>query len=314
MELETILTRAVAEKATDIHLQSGRPPYIRVGAELQPLALPHIQTADLQAWSKETGPGEAWSFSWKEGIRCRGQRSESRHGPHWALRVLYPLSSLPQEENPVLIQRLGTLLQGLVLVCGATGSGKTTTIWRVLEYINQHRACHIVTLEDPVEYVLEGKKALFTQREVGGHVDSFEEGVRQALRQDPDIMLIGEIRDKHTLQNAITAAETGVLVFSTLHSPSVAGAVSRMVGMFAAGEQEEIRQRLAAVLASVVAQQCFRDKNRMHIVRELLWRTPAAAQVIRSGKEFHLTDVMQTGGEYGMETMAQALKRYRSGI
>jgi twitching motility protein PilT len=183
-------------------------------------------------------------------------------------------------------------------------------LWRIIDYLNEKRKCHIITLEDPIEYILTGHEALITQRELGPHFPTFQDGVKQALRQDPDVLLIGEMRDGVTMEAALTAAETGHLVFSTLHTRSAAQAVTRLVGAFPAARQEELRTRLAMVLQAVLSQRRFCDDRGIHIAREVLLRTPAVAQLIRTGREHQLETIIQTGAALGMRTMEQALAAY----
>lgn len=223
------------------------------------------------------------------------------------------LADLPEDQDQLLLTRLGTLSSGLVLVSGPTGSGKTTALWRILHSINERRRCHIVTLEDPIEYVERGDKALITQRELGRHFPSFQEGIRQALRQDPDVILIGEMRDRETMDAALTAAETGHLVFSTLHTPSAVHTVSRIASTYGSDGQEEVRHRLSMVLQAVLSQRLVACGETLGVAREILVRTPAVSQLIRSGKEHQLPTVMQTGAALGMRTMDQALIRLAKG-
>ena len=194
---------------------------------------------------------------------------------------------------------------GLILAVGPTGSGKTTTLWRMLSHVNECGARHIITLEDPIEYVVSGRRSLVTQREKGQHFNDFSQGVRDALRQDPDIILVGEMRDKNTMEAALTAAETGHLVFSTLHTRTAAQTVTRLISM-GEGQESSLRYRLSSVLCAVLAQRRINTKKGVRICREILVATPAVVQLIRSGKEHQLETIMQTGGADGMRTMAQA--------
>lgn len=203
-------------------------------------------------------------------------------------------------------QRLACCPDGLILICGPTGCGKTTALWRMIQYLNDQKKYHIITLEDPIEIVLGEGHSLITQRELHCHFTSFSQAVCQALRQDPDVILIGEMRDQETMDAALTAAETGHLVFSTLHTRSAAQAITRFVGAYPGSRQEEIRYRLSQVLQAVLAQQkvCSRQKTR--IVREVLLQTPAVSQLIRTGREHQLPSLMQMGAALGMRTMEQA--------
>ena len=316
MDIAAVLAAAVESKASDIHLQEGRYPLMRLGSDLVPWGNYCVCGEAISAWLQSLGqsfdgqPYVSKAFSWDGRIRIRLHASREQAGIHVVARILYPLDTLPSDEDEVLLQRLGGLDDGLVLVCGPTGSGKTTALWRILCWANVNRRCHIITLEDPVEYVVPGKMALISQREYGIHFQSFAEGVREALRQDPDILLVGELRDRETMDAALTAAETGHLVFATLHTRSAAQAVSRMAGAYSGMEQEELRCRLAMVLQGILAQRRHDGADGTYIAREILLYTPAVAQLIRSGKEHQLATVMQTGAAMGMRTMEQALRRH----
>lgn len=313
MKFTALMEQAIRQQAADLHLQTGRPPLLRLASGLCPVPGNPLDEGDvhqvLQAvgWTGEAGGDGA--FSWQDSLRCRIHVCREYAGLHVTIRFLYPLASLPPDGDEPLLQRLSTLTSGLVLVCGPTGSGKTTALWRILQAVNERRPCHIVTLEDPIEYVEKGKAALITQRELGTHFPSFAEGVRQALRQDPDVILIGEMRDRAAMDAALTAAETGHFVLSTLHTPSAAQAISRLAGAYSGDAQQEVRCRLAMVLQAILAQRRRERRGQVDIVREVLLRTPAVVQLIRSGKEYQLPTVMQTGAAVGMRTMEQALRR-----
>lgn len=316
MNIRELLERGVQEKAADLHLQEGRPPLLRQERGLAELDLPILQKKDIQHLLTQVGwlNGENtvdYAFSWGDKFRCRLHVCQEYAGLHAVIRFLYPLSMLPPDDDAYFLARLSTLRDGLVLFCGPTGSGKTTALWRILQLINQTRACHIITLEDPIEYVEKGEKSLITQRELGEHFTGFAEGIRQSLREDPDVILVGEMRDRETMDAALTAAETGALVLATLHSRSASQAVSRIVGAYHGEEQSEIRSRLALVLQAVLAQRRVYQQGKLRIAREIMVQTPAVAQLIRSGKEHQLDTVIQTGGALGMRTMDQSLREIR---
>lgn len=317
MNVAAVLQAAAEARASDIHMQEGRRPLLRIGMDLVPWSHQRIGGEDIAGWLQSLGlclndkPYVSASFPWNECIRCRLHASREYAGVHVVVRMLYPLDELPADGDEALLQQLGALGDGLVLVCGPTGSGKTTTLWRILCWANANRRCHIITLEDPIEYVVPGALALISQREYAAHFQSFAEGVREALRQDPDILLIGEMRDRETMDAALTAAETGHLVFATLHTRSAAQAVSRLAGAYDGTEQEEMRCRLALVLQGILAQRRCSGKEGPYIAREILLHTPAVAQLIRSGREHQLTTVMQTGAAAGMRTMEQAVQQHR---
>lgn len=316
MNIRELLERGVQEKAADLHLQEGRSPLLRQERGLAELDLPILQKKDIQYLLTQVGwpSGENtvdYAFSWGDEFRCRLHVCQEYAGLHAVIRFLYPLSMLPPDDDAYFLARLSTLRDGLVLFCGPTGSGKTTALWRILQLINQTRACHIITLEDPIEYIEKGEKSLITQRELGEHFTGFAEGIRQSLREDPDVILVGEMRDRETMDAALTAAETGALVLATLHSRSASQAVSRLVGAYHGEEQSEIRSRLALVLQAVLAQRRVYQQGKLRIAREIMVQTPAVAQLIRSGKEHQLDTVIQTGGALGMRTMEQSLREIR---
>lgn len=316
MSWQDVFTAAVSGNASDIHLQEGRRPMLRQAGVLREWGKTVLHEAVIRQWLGETGWQEpvhmssSIGFSYEQ-LRCRLQVSREFAGLHAVIRILYPLDVLAADADAGLLQQLAGLSSGLVLVCGPTGSGKTTTLWRILQYVNRMRASHIVTLEDPIEYVIPGQTALISQRELDVHFPSFAVGIKEALRQDPDILLIGEMRDRETMDAAITAAETGHLVFSSLHTSTASQAVRRLAGAYPGAEQEEIRCRLALVLQGILAQQPYYQDGKMHIIREIVLQTPAVAQLIRSGKEHQLATVMQTHAAMGMRTMEQAWQRYR---
>lgn len=312
MKIAHILQQAIALRATDLHLQEGRPPMWRLQQALVPCRGELVQRIDIMEWPQELGytyvEGTVISaaFSCPHGVRCRLHVSSEWAGLHGALRLLYPLETLPPDRDQALLEQLAMLRDGLVLVTGPTGCGKTTTLWQMLQAANRQRPCHILTLEDPIEYVIPSEQALLSLREYGTHFSSFADGVKQALRQDPDILLVGEMRDVETMDAALTAAETGHLVFSTLHTRSTAQAVTRLIGAFGAGRQEEIRQRLSFVLQAILAQERVYADGKLRIHREILIATPAVCQLIRSGKDHQLQSVLQTSSHVGMRTMEQA--------
>jgi twitching motility protein PilT len=209
---------------------------------------------------------------------------------------------------PAALRRLAELRDGLVLVTGPTGSGKSTTLAALLQQISHDRCCHIITVEDPIEYVHHGGKSLVRQRELGGDTPAFASAVRDALREDPNVLLVGEMRDLETIRAAITAAETGHLVFSTLHTGDAVGALDRMIGVFPAEEQTSVRQQLSMVLRAVVAQRLVpaRDGGRVPVV-ELLQITTPVAHLIRSAKPQQIYAAMEAGAANGMQTREQSL-------
>ena len=212
---------------------------------------------------------------------------------------------------PPVIRKLGMLPRGLVLVTGPTGSGKSTTLAGMIDAINTDRSVHVVTVEDPIEFVHVNKRALINQREVGTDTHSFQEALRRVLRQDPDVILIGELRDLETMEVAMTAAETGHLVFGTLHTQGAANSINRIVDAFPAHQQNQVRTQLADTLQGVVSQTLLKHASGSGRVAatEIMVRTPAVANLIREGQVSQLYSAMQTGSSYGMHTLDQELKR-----
>ena len=219
---------------------------------------------------------------------------------------------LPEEINELLYKP-----RGLILVTGPTGSGKTTTLTSMLNFINENRACHIITIEDPIEFYHNHKKSVVTQREIGADVPSFAEAIRRALRQDPDVILVGEMRDLETMGAAITAAETGHLVFGTLHTTGSASTVDRMVGAFPTDQQGQIRMQLSVGLVAVISQLLIPriDKPGRVAAFEIMVNTPSIASMIRDGNTHRITSDIQTGAKYGMRTLdSHLLELYTSGM
>ena len=219
---------------------------------------------------------------------------------------------LPEEINELLYKP-----RGLILVTGPTGSGKTTTLTSMLDFINVNRACHIITIEDPIEFYHTHKKSVVTQREIGADVPSFAEAIRRALRQDPDVILVGEMRDLETMGAAITAAETGHLVFGTLHTTGSASTVDRMVGAFPTDQQGQIRMQLSVGLVAVISQLLIPriDKPGRVAAFEIMVNTPSIASMIRDGNTHRITSDIQTGAKYGMRTLdSHLLELYTSGM
>ena len=318
MQMDDLIARAVRQQATDIHLQPGQTLRLRLNSELIAQTDCFVSPEEVQAWLthfplyNEIKKGNcSFSLEWLDRIRCRVTLAETYAGPYVNIRILYPLDQLPPDDDEALLQRLSLQTEGLVLLCGPTNSGKTTALWRMIHYLNQTRPCHVITLEDPIEIVLPGEKALITQRELYQHFPNFAEGVRQALRQDPDVILVGEMRDAETMDAALTAAETGHLVLSTLHTCSAAQAVTRFVGAYPGALQEEVRYRLAMVLQAILSQRRHCLNGSVRIIREILLQTPAVAQLIRSGKEHQLQTIIQTSASQGMRTMEQASRYAR---
>ncbi|MDZ7277422.1 type IV pilus twitching motility protein PilT [Pantoea eucrina] len=320
MELDDIVALSVKHNAADLHLCSGLLPHWRRQGVLEPLpdarALPmawleqfsqqrltHAQRDTLEACGHVD-----FALTLAHGTRLRANLFKQRHGLSLALRLI--ACDAPALEALRLPPTVATLTQqesGLMLIVGATGSGKSTTLAALVANLNRHHARHIITLEDPIEFVHRSQRSLIQQREVGTHCASFQQGLKAALREDPDVILLGELRDSETIRLALTAAETGHLVLATLHTRGAAQAVDRLVDVFPAEEKNLVRTQLASSLKAVLAQRLIAARAGGRIgLYELLIATPAVANLIREGKMHQLPGVLQTGAQAGMQTFAQS--------
>jgi twitching motility protein PilT len=326
MKLEMLLKEAVARGATDLHLTCGLPPYIRKNGQLEPLGSEPALDADMirelvrqvipdQTRELLSTRGEV-DFSW--GIpsvgRFRVNAYRQRGSIAAAIRLIpYQIPSLEQLGMPQVVGELARKKRGLVLVTGPTGSGKSTTLAALVDKINSVRRCHILTLEDPIEYLHSHKQSIVNQREIGSDSDSFAPALRAALRQDPDVILVGEMRDLETIATAITAAETGHLVLATVHTKDAPGAVERIIDVFPPHQQQQVRVQLASTLVAVVAQQLLpKTGGGLVAAVEVLVATGAVRNLIREGKTYQLPMTIQTGGSFGMRSMDQALRQLHS--
>ena len=322
---QELMQQAMMLKASDIHLSPGRPPLVRVNGELAPLdGIDPLTPDDTMTLAKKSLSEEHW----KQFLETRElDLSVSEPGVgrfrinlHWqrgsvaiALRsIAHNIPGFEELGLPRVVQDIAKREHGLFIVSGPTGSGKTTTLASILDYINTHRSSHIVTIEDPIEYLHRHKRSLVTQREIHSDTLSFGEALRHVLRQDPDVILIGEIRDLDTMQIALTAAETGHLVFATLHTQDCPQSIDRIIDVFPPHQQEQIRVQIGATLEGVVAQQLLPkvgSKGRVAAC-EVLMPTPAVRNLIREGKTHQLYTVMQTGSQQGMQTMNASLAEH----
>lgn len=321
--LYELVRRARKLGASDLHLAGGTRPAVRVGGALQLLgeqclpegALQNVlqQLLSAEAWQKLLQAGEVdTAFSEAPGERCR--LNAYRQGGVLAASIRLLQSIVPGCDTlglPLAVQKLADLQQGLVLVTGATGSGKSTTLAALVQRINETRAVHVLTLEDPIEYVYTPRLALISQREVGRDTQSFASGLRSALRQDPDVILVGELRDAETMAIALTAAETGHLVLATLHTQEAAGAVGRILDVLP--DKRQVSVQLAECLQAVVCQRLLprADGSGRAAAFEVLIATPALRNLIREGRTHQLESYIQTGGRFGMQTMAAAIEELR---
>jgi twitching motility protein PilT len=319
--LRELLQEMTEKGASDLHITAGVPPEYRIDglitASTHDVLSPDLTAqlaysvmSDEQRKRFETTRELDFSFGVKGLARFRSNVFLQRGVISMAVRQI-PYDILPLEKLglPPLVRELTNLHKGLVLVTGPTGSGKSTTLASMLDKINATRQAHIMTIEDPIEYIHHHKKCIVNQREIGADTNSFPTALKYVLRQDPDIILIGEMRDLETIEAALTIAETGHLVFATLHTNSTYEAVNRIVDVFPADQQKQIHTQLAFSLQGVITQQLIpRSSGRGRVmVAELLLCTPAIRAVIREGKTHQIYSLMQAGQKFGMQTMNQAL-------
>jgi len=319
-QIDVLLEQALACGASDLHLQAGMPPLIRLHGRLQLLleadsvdgyeaALLAILT-ESQRQLFEAHSDLDFAYEIPEVGRFRVNLLRQHKGIGAVFRLLPSrIRTLEELGLPSVVYALARLEQGLVLVTGPTGSGKSTTLAAIIDHINQESDKHIVTIEDPLEFIHPSKKSLVTQREVGSHTKSFATALRAVFREDPDIILLGELRDLESISLAITAAETGHLVFGTLHTRTAASTVNRLIDVFPADQQSQIRIMLAETLKGVIAQQLLirvEGQGRVLAV-EILVGTAALANMIREGKTYQIPSLIQTGRRDSMQTMDQAI-------
>jgi twitching motility protein PilT len=318
--IASVFTEMVTRGASDCHLSPSKPTRFRINGALQTVEDFNWDATAIEKMARSLFAPRHVELLEKErhvdlGITAEGTRFRvnaffSRGEICVALRHLEGrFRSLSELGLPPRLRRLAELPDGLVLVTGATGSGKSTTLAAIIDQINHARDCHIITVEDPIEFVHESDRSLIRQREVLSDVPDFAAAVRASLREDPDVLLIGEMRDPETMRAALTAAETGHLVFSTLHTGDAVGAIERMVGNFPSDEQSAVRQRLAMVLRAVVAQRLLptRDGRARLPAVEVLMVNPAVANLIDKGRSRQIYGTMQTGSQDGMQTLEQSL-------
>jgi twitching motility protein PilT len=319
--LERLLRTLVAARGSDLHLRVGEPPIIRAGGEMQRLpGEPTLGADELEAMLLAVMPERnraeyrdlsdtdfAHEIAGLARFRCNALRD--RLGPGAVCRVI-PATVVSVEDMGLSpeVQRLCHLTKGLVLVTGPTGSGKSTTLCALIDLVNRVRHDHVITIEDPIEFVHPNKNCLITQRQVGVHTTSFKHALRAALREDPDIILVGELRDLETVSIAIETAETGHLVFGTLHTSTAASTIDRLIDQFPADRQAQVRTMLSESLKGVIAQTlCRRIGGGRVAAREVLLSIPAISNLIREGKTFQIPSIMQTSKRLGMVTLNDAL-------
>ncbi|CNC99975.1 twitching motility protein PilT [Yersinia intermedia] len=320
---------SVNHNASDLHLCTGYHPVLRIDGALKTfMHWPRVSANWLNKFCRHLLSEEQHRRLWQmgqvdcayttvTGQRLRANIFQQQRGQSVAFRIISAACpSLEELDVPPIIHQLIEQENGLILVTGATGSGKSTTLSAMISAINQHQARHIITLEDPIEFVHSSLSCLIQQRELGSHTPSFSHALTGALRQDPDIILLGELRDLDTIRLALTAAETGHLVLATLHTRTATQAIDRLVDVFPAAEKATIQAQLAASLRAVIAQKlCHKVGGGRIAVFEILTQTTAVSHLIREGKTYQLANVIQTGAQWGMQTFEQGMaQREEQGV
>lgn len=328
MNIFNLLKEAIGLGASDIHITTNSPPIVRIKGKLINLSNDVVTKEIAQDLTKQIAKKERFekievigevdfSVSLDDGTRFRVNAYKQKGNYALAIRVINIIIPSFEELNlPLSIATFTQKNKGLVLVTGPTGSGKSTTLASLIDVINKNRQTHIITLEDPIEYVHNHKKSIVNQREIGSDSKSFQSALRATLRQDPDVILIGEMRDTETISIALTAAETGHLVFSTLHTIGAAKTIDRIVDSFPSNQQQQIRTQLSTVCEGIISQQLLltKDGNKRIAATEVMICTPAIRNLIRDNKSYQIQNAMQTGLNKGMHTMDQDLiKLYNEG-
>lgn len=326
--LSELLKTTTEQNASDLHLTVGSVPIIRVNGDLIQTGKDKLTPADTEKYSREILENSYEEYCQNGEIdtsysiyglgRFRVNVYKQRGSDTIAIRVVaLKIPTIKQLELPEVVRVLTTKQRGLVLVTGPTGSGKSTTLAAMVNEINSTRACNIITLEDPIEYLHKHNKSIINQREIGKDSKNYKNALRAILREDPDVILVGEMRDLETISIAITAAETGHLVFSTLHTIGAAKTVDRIVDVFPPYQQQQIKVQLSAVMQGIVSQQLIpKISGRGRVAAlEVMISTPAIQNLIREGKTHQLQSCVQTGGKYGMKTMDMSIAElYKKGI
>lgn len=321
VDIKDLLKAMIAKKASDLHLHSGSPPCFRVDGQLLPLDLPPFSPEEVEnivtslAGKKRMEEFEAnqeldFSFGISGLARFRSNVCKQRGTMAAFFRAIpMEVKSIDELGLPSICKSLVLKQRGLILVTGPTGSGKSTTLASLIDHINAKRRCHIVTLEDPIEFLFKDKKSVITQREVGEDTHSFSAALKRVLRQDPDVIMVGEMRDLETISAAITAAETGHLVLTTLHTTGAAASIDRIIDVFPSHQQTQVRVQLAMTLEAVISQLLLpRIGSGRVLALEVMVAMPAVRNLIREGKTHQLETILETGSKHGMISLNAYLK------
>ncbi len=329
MNFLQLAEETVKQKASDLHITAGVPPILRINGKMQRMELPILKSDDIAALIKQVLNEEQFkilnekgeidtSISSPELGRFRINAFKQRGSYGMALRaVALKIPTMEELGLPSVIKRLARKLRGLILVTGPAGSGKSTTLAAMVDQINRERNCHILTLEDPIEYLHKHNKSIVNQREIGFDSLTFSNALRASLRQDPDVILVGEMRDLETMSIAITAAETGHLVLSTLHTLGAAKTIDRVIDVFPPYQQQQIRVQFASVIEGIISQQLLTkvDNSGRTAAFEIMIATSAIRNLIREGKTHQIQTSIQTGMKFGMQSMDNSLlELYRKGV
>ncbi|MCP5278563.1 MAG: type IV pilus twitching motility protein PilT [Thiobacillus sp.] len=321
MEISELLAFSVKNKASDLHLSAGLPPMIRVHGDIRRINVPALSNQEVRAMVYDIMSDAQrkvyeeflevdFSFELRDVARFRVNAFNQERGAGAVFRTIPSVVlTLEELEAPRIFKEISENPRGLVIVTGPTGSGKSTTLAAMVDYVNENQFSHILTIEDPIEFVHKSKKCLINQREVGPHTHGFAQALRSALREDPDVILVGEMRDLETIRLALTAAETGHLVFGTLHTSSAAKTIDRVVDVFPAAEKEMVRSMLSESIRAVISQTLLKRKDGSGrvAVHEIMIGTPAIRNLIRENKIAQMYSSIQTGQNLGMQTLDQGL-------
>lgn len=317
-----LLKKGVSENASDLHLIAHSPPMFRIHGQLKSFTEEVLTPFDIEEMARTIIPEEKWekfivereldfSFHMENIARYRLNAFHQQNNISLAIRIIpTKIPTLAELNLPPVIEKLLEKPQGLLLVTGPTGSGKSTTLASMIDHINRNFSKHIITLEDPIEYLHEHKQSIINQREVGSDTRNFANGLRAALRQDPDVILVGEMRDLETISTAITAAETGHLVMATLHTSSAAQTIDRIIDVFPPHQQGQIRLQLASVLEGIISQRLLPNKDYTGrvLATEILINHSSIANLIRNEKTYQIPNVLQTSRGLGMHTLEMSIQ------